>query len=103
LSQAKGSLKAKAAAAQEKPPTRTVRVEVIKEDPPPSRTVVAASVFMYPPPPPERIGWFPDDAKASIQKIIDAIVAVNCPACLSGLVLIVAKTELKKWEDSCWG
>lgn len=66
-------------------------------------------MLMYPPPPPERFGSFPDDgkikldAKASIQKIIDAIVALNCPACSGGFVIVVAKTELKKWEDSCRG
>jgi energy-coupling factor transporter ATP-binding protein EcfA2 len=40
-------------------------------------------------------------AQGSIQKIIDAIVALNCPACSGGFVLLVAKNELKKWEDSC--
>ena len=34
----------------------------------------------------------------SIQKIIDAIAAVNCPACTGGFALTVAKVEMKKWE-----
>jgi hypothetical protein len=41
------------------------------------------------------------DAKASIQRIIDAILALNCPACSGGFVLAVAKNELKKWDGSC--
>ena len=37
-------------------------------------------------------------AIASIKKIIEAIVAVNCPGCAGGFALQVAKMELKKWE-----